>query len=286
MKSFCIKSNNPYIIDYLLKEFSEINLDTVYLSTSSFKIYENIIVHYVGDNVPTFCNYLCDILTRCIMFFYEKKLLKNIINYNYFYFNDIEKQKILDNCITLFNEQDTYKEKYNSIYNAVHSYTLEHHSIVLNGFVNFRLYEYHNILDYNADLSVSNFLIEREYYEFIDILQLYVNSKQSKTDVIHLVYSNKESVLLDSKKDIIPIDSDLLNAKYLSDISFSANDYCLNTLLNLLPNKLNIHLINGIEDEFITTLKLIFDSRVTICTDCDICHVYRLTSISVSKDNL
>jgi hypothetical protein len=134
-------------------------------------------------------------------------------------------------------------------------------------------------LDYATSLSVSNFLIEREYYEFIDLLQLYITSKQSKTDVVHLVYTNKESILLDEKKDIIPIDYELLDAKYLSDISFSTNDYCLNTLLNLLPNKLYIHLITGAEDEFITTLKLIFDTRVTICTDCDICRVYRLTSV-------
>lgn len=133
-------------------------------------------------------------------------------------------------------------------------------------------------------MAVNNFLIEREYYEFIDILHLYVNSKESQIDLIHLVYTSKESILLDKNKDLIPIDTSLLNATYLSDISFSSNDYCLNTLLNLLPGKLCIHLINGYEDEFITTLKLIFDSRVSICTDCDICHVYRLTNHVASKE--
>lgn len=113
---------------------------------------------------------------------------------------------------------------------------------------------------------------------------MYVNSKQSQIDVVHLVYTNKESILLDKNKDLIPIDTNLLNATYLSDISFSSNDYCLNTLLNILPDKLYIHLISGFEDEFITTLKLIFDSRVNICSDCDICHVYRLTSNVASKE--
>lgn len=278
MKSICIKSNNKYIIDYLLKEFSKIDLESIYLSNHTFKIYENVIIHYTGDDVDTFHAYLCDILTKCIIFFYERKLVRNLIEYNYFYFNDIEKQKILDNCMDLFNEMDTYEEKYHAIYSSLDSYLLEHHSLVLTGFVNFRLKNYRDILDYNTDLSVSNFLIEREYHEFIDILHLYVNSKESKMDIVHLVYSNKDSVLLDCNKDLIPIDNSLLDAKYLSDISFSSNDYCLNTLLNILPKKLHIHLVNGYEDEFITTLKLIFDSRVSICTDCDICHVYRLTN--------
>lgn len=286
MKSICIKSNNKYIIDYLLKEFSKIDLETIYLSTNTFKIYDNIIIHYIGDNMNSFHTCLCDILTKCIIFFYEKKLVKNLIEYNYFYFNDIEKQQILDSCTDLFDEIDTYQEKYSAIFSSLDSYLLEHNSLVLTGFVNFRLKDYRNILDYNTDLSVSNFLIEREYHEFIDLLHLYVNSKESQIDTVHLVYSNKDSILLDANRDLIPIDTSLLNAKYLSDISFSSNDYCLNTLLNILPNKLYIHLINEYEDEFITTLKLIFDSRIFVCTDCDICHVYRLTNNVVSKDNL
>jgi len=35
-----------------------------------------------------------------------------------------------------------------------------------------------------------------------------------------------------------------------------------------------IHLID-IEDEFINTLKLIFDNRVCICKDCNICTIYK-----------
>ena len=281
MKSVCIKSNNKYIIDYLLKEFSNTNVETVYLSNHTFKIYDNVIIHYVGNNIDTFHSYLCDILTKCIIFFYERKLVRSLIEYNYFYFNDIEKQKILDTCIDLLNEMDSYEEKYTTIFSSLDSYLVEHHSIILGGFVNFRLKSYRNMLEDIIDLSVSNFLIEREYHEFIDILHLYVNSKESGIDTVHLVYTDKESLLLDGNKDLIPIDTNLLDAKYLSDISFSSNDYCLNTLLNILPQKLHIHLVNECEDEFITTLKLIFDSRVSICTDCDICHVYRLTNNAI-----
>ena len=56
------------------------------------------------------------------------------------------------------------------------------------------------------------------------------------------------------------------------------------TLLNILPKKLTIHLISNYEDEFINTLRLIFENRVSICSDCDICRVYRLTSNVALKD--
>lgn len=161
----------------------------------------------------------------------------------------------------------------------------EHHSLVLNGFVNFRLKDYKEILDYNVDICVSNFLIEKEYYEFINLLHLYVNSKESSTNILHLIYVNKESILIDDNKNIVSTEDHIFDAKYLSDISFSSNDYCLNTLLNLLPERLNIHLIDNYEDEFINTLKLIFENRVHICNDCDICRVYRLTNNVVTTNN-
>lgn len=279
MKSICIKSNNKYIIDYLLKEFSDIDLENIYLSNNHFKIYDNVIIHYLGNNINKFYETFCDKMTKCIIFFYEKSITKSVISYNYFYFSDIEQKQILDNCMDLFEfDEVVYKDKYQTIYNSVHSYIEENHSIVLNGFVNFRLKDYKKILDYNIDLCVSNFLIEKEYYEFINLLHLYVNSKESLIETLHLVYINKESILLDNNKNIIDINDNIFDAKYLSDISFSSNDYCLNTLLNLLPNKLNIHLADNYEDEFITTLKLIFENRVSICNDCDICRVYRLTN--------
>ena len=76
-------------------------------------------------------------------------------------------------------------------------------------------------------------------------------------------------------KNIIKFNPHSLNSKYLSDISFSSNDYALNTLLTLLPKKLYIHIIDN-EDDFINTLKLIFNSKVFICTDCDLCNLYKL----------
>ena len=285
MKSICIKCNNNSILSYLLENLSDLDSEDISFSTNTFKIYKNIIIHYTGLNTSLFISTLSHILTKCIISFYEKNTIKSIINYNYFYFNDIERHQILENCYDLLNsDENIYNDKYSKIHSALYLYILEHHSILLSGFVNFRLYEYKTFLDNNIDLFISNYLVEREYYEFIELLQLYVNSRPSNSDCVHLIYINKESILVDGNKNIIPNSTDLCDAKYLSDISFSSNDFCLNTLLNLLPQKLIIHLINVDEDEYINTLKLIFGSKISICTDCDICGVYRLTNNKLIKE--
>ena len=80
---------------------------------------------------------------------------------------------------------------------------------------------------------------------------------------------------MDSSRNIISLSDNIFNAKYLSDISFSSNDYALNSLLTLLPKRIELHVI-GYEDEFINTLKLIFGNRIFICRDCNICRTYKI----------
>lgn len=277
MKTLCIKINNKKIINYLLDSYTHIDSEYLYVSNNSFKNYENIIVHYTGTDEKFFYDKFCKILTNCILFFYEDKLLKSLIDFNYFYFNDIEKKQILNICSTfLENDEENELICKNNIYNSIYNYINENKSIVLDGFVTFRLKNYMKILDNIVDDSVNKFLIEREYTEFIQILKLYVNSSESHISTIHLIYMNSETILIDDNKNIISTDDNIFKAKYLSDISFSSNDYALNTLLNLIPKKIIVHLVDNYCDEFINTLKLIFENRVFICTDCNICKLYKL----------
>lgn len=56
--------------------------------------------------------------------------------------------------------------------------------------------------------------------EFVSLLRLYINSQTSNCKLVHLIYSNETSVLLDEDKNIINTDNDFFKAKYLSDITF------------------------------------------------------------------
>ena len=251
LKSFCIKTNN----NYLLNEFENVELQNLYVSKLKFKLYSNFIVHYKGKDLDSFYSIFSNILSSAILKFYEKDIIKHIINCNYFYFSDIDQRKILE----IVN---------NYLYNGdLDEVYIRKDSIMI------------SCIDYIVDLAVNKFVIEREYAEFIDLLKCYINSKDCGTSLVHLIYQNQESTLLDEFKSIISLDDSVLDSKYVSDISFSSNDYTLNSLLTLLPRKIYIHIIDGTEDEFINTLKLIFDNRVFICNDCNICKAYKLEKI-------
>ena len=216
---------------------------------------------------------MANLLSYLIIDELEEDLLSSIIQQNYCYFDAPERKKILNYCFDLFSEDFTnyFDKKFTYINNKFYLYLKEHKSIVLTGFINFRLKEYFKILDDVVDEAVNSFIIEKEYFEFISLLKLYINSQSPKTNIVHLIYRKKDSLLLDENKNIIPLDDSVYQAKYLSDISFSQNDYILNTLLTILPKKIYLHLIDNNIDEFANTLLLIFEKKIEICSDCDIC---------------
>lgn len=273
MKSFCFKTNNTQILNYLLNRIREIDFENLIYSQNQFKIYKNITIHYMGNNNNKFYDFLTELIGEVVIEFYEEKMLKQLINYNYFYFDEYEKNKILENCMQLI-EPEMYNTKLLDNKN-IKEYVKENKAMILDGFVYFRLRAYLEYLDEVVDSGVNQFVIEKEYREFISLLRVYVESKVPEYNLLHLIYINGESILLDEKRNIVSVSENIYNAKYLSDISFSSNDFALNTLLCLLPRRIEIHLIDD-EDEFINTLKLIFEGRVTICKDCDICKTYKI----------
>ena len=274
MKSFCIKTNNREIIDYLLNKFDKIDFANISYIDRKFKIYMNFIVHYTGEELENFYKILCNIITETILEFYEINIIRRILSFNYFYFDEIERRKIGEICIESL-KNNKLKNRNKTIYSKVKKYVEKNKSMILDGFVTFRIKEYIEKIDELVDEGVNKYIIEKEYAEFISLLKMYVNSKDTETEEIHLIYTNGESILLDKNKDIITISNNNFNAKYLSDITFSSNDFALNALLSLLPKKINIHLITK-KDEFIDTLCLIFENRVYMCTDCNICRTYKI----------
>lgn len=281
MKSLCIKTNNNKIIDYLLKEFENLNTPDTYITIKNFNHFKNIILHCKNDNCSIFINSVSNILTKAIIYFFEKNLLYNSINLNYFYFNSFEKNKIIDNTIEFLNNSENAQIKYDFINNSLFSYLKDNHSLYLKSFIDFRLPKYLDFIDEKIDFAVNKFLVDKEYLEFINILRLYIKSESTSSNIehLHLIYKNKNSIIINDNKEIVSCNDNISKAKYISDISFSSNDLALNTLLNLLPQKITIHLIDGYTDEFINTLKLIFQDRVMICQDCDICKMYRYKKI-------
>lgn len=287
MRSLCIKTNNSDLITYLLNEFTNLDLDHIYFSENEFKLYKNVIIHYSGNDTSLFLSQIASVLSFLVIDEQEEDLLKRSILQNYFYFDASERNEILSICFDIMADDFSalFDKKFHLLYDAFYNFLSSHKAIVLNGFVNFRLKDYFSYLDDIVNEAVNRFVIEKEYMEFISLLKLYINSQGYGCDAVHVVFSSSESLLLDENKNLIVMKDDIFKAKYLSDITFSSNDYILNSLLTLLPKKIYVHLVEDTIDEFINTLQLVFEKRVYLCTDCNICRLYKKAKNSTISEH-
>lgn len=266
MKSLSIKTNNLDNIDYLLNELDNMYIEDAYFSCKNFKSYTNVIIHYTGNNDENFLSEIATLLSFLVIDNLEDDLLKNLIIKNYFYFDSLEIKKVLDICFEILYDSSEFSlnDRQLILFNSFYSYLLENRNIFLTGFINFRLKDYMTFLENIIDIAVNKFIIEREYLEFISLLKLYIKSNSNNSTIIHLMYSPNGITLLDENNNFIDITSIEFNTKYLSDISFSSNDYVLNALLTILPKKIFVHLGNYSPDEFINTLMLIFEDKIVL----------------------
>lgn len=286
MKSLCIKTNNSDSLQYLLNELTHLDLENVCFSCNQFKHYKNIIIHYTGNDNKLFLNKISTILSLLVIDEIEENFLKILLNKNYFYFDYTERNQILNLCFDI-NTNDfsaIFDKKFRTLFECFNSFLSNNKTLILHGFINFRINSYFKILDDIVSEAVNQFVVEKEYTEFISLLKLYIASQSSNCEIVHMIYSSSESILLDSNKEIISISNDNFKAKYLSDITFSSNDYTLNSLLTLLPKKIYIHLIDNNIDEFINTIQAIFENKTYICKDCSICSLYK-NSITAKSPN-
>lgn len=158
MKSICIKTNDNLQIEYLINEFEKFPI-IIYISNYRFKIYDNVIVHCKEDDIDRFYEEVSVVIKKCIEAFYEENIIKKIIKQNYFYLNRVEQDYIFNitqKVLQLPDNKIGYKNEV--LTKIIEEYIRENKSIVIEGFINFRMKKYREILDNIIEVSVFSYL--------------------------------------------------------------------------------------------------------------------------------
>lgn len=220
---------------------------------------------------------------------YEWRLINRIININYCYFNSMEKKKIIKQVDGVLNNEDKSFinnlfriRRRNIIIKSLLDYFRTSNRIILEGFVNFRLKDYVRDLEEVVEKAVDNFLMEREYKEFICLLKYFVDIQEPKFKVIHVNPTDDGKYMLfdERRKEI----SGSCIQELLDEVSegqISYDDLLVSSLITLAPKQIVIHRIDSFSNrELLDTIKNVFTGRVKTCKACSIC----VTCLSNSKN--
>ena len=159
MKSVCIKSVSCEKIEFLIEQFEKLHIN-ICMSNYRFKTYDNLIIHYLEQEyIDEFYEIVAIIIKETIEKFYENDFLKKNVEKNYFYLSSIERNYIFEiskKVLELPDEKIGYKNEI--LKNTIKNYLLENKKIVLEGFVNFRIKEYKELLEKIVEVSVFSYL--------------------------------------------------------------------------------------------------------------------------------
>jgi putative sporulation protein YtxC len=160
-------------------------------------------------------------------------------------------------------------QRKNRLFYHFYQYLSDHSSMNLDGFVQFRLSEYRQELKNVIEHAVDEFILDKEYQEFISLLRYFVGMQDPKMEIVHVNHTNNQFHLLDEfHQPIDPADLDWLD-KSSEELVFE--DMVVSTLINVSPEKIMLHTRDQ-EQTMINTLLQIFSDRIQLCSNCALCN--------------
>jgi putative sporulation protein YtxC len=227
-------------------------------------------------------HYVANALSDMIVEKWEQGLIRKIIKGTYYYFSRDEQETIArysgrnlagngaDDCSQVYKVNRKAQ-----VLHRLRDYLDSADELVLEGFVTFRLRDYIEEVEDAVDRAVDDFLMEREYREFVRLLKYFVDVQEPRMDHVHvLVRPGGAFRLVDD--DGSAIKSEYLEEFVVEMVESEVNyeDLLISALITLAPRSITVHAqVTDQWDESIETIKGVFGDRVKLCGGCSVCNV-------------
>lgn len=210
-----------------------------------------------------------------------QRKLAEIIQRDFGYFSAEERHKI-----ELVTERllQTGGLRWTKLRDTIEEFLAHNRHINADGFLRFRMRHLLPELGETVSEAVDEFLVAKEYTEFIRLLRYFVDIQQPKLPLVHLVLT------AEGRCNIFGVDGEPVRHQYLdgfsgdgdceSDVSYE--DLLISALITLAPARLILHGKNIQRgNELGDTIRNIFDGRLT---ECDVCELCRRTRSSATQE--
>ncbi|MEK3884168.1 putative sporulation protein YtxC [Paenibacillus sp. PL2-23] len=170
-----------------------------------------------------------------------------------------------------FHEADRTRRR-NKVADELEKHLLEDTVLNIGGFLAFRLLPYRNELTDIVEYALDEYVLDKQYQEFISLLKYFVQLQESKVPIVHLLHKggheftlyNESFQTLDPKPP-----ADRLVAEML-ETEMNIEDMVISSLISVSPKQITVHTRNP-DMQVIRTIETIFDGRVNVCVKCSSC---------------
>ncbi len=264
-------------IDYSITENERENTISFSIDTDYFNIYKDC---SVDEFINTFKQYCAIAIADYIVDGLEGKIVNKILQNNYSFVSKDEREFILQQFYKFIeNEYDdnAISSKVNRKAKILYKLMdfLEFNSTInIVGFIKFRLKNYFDDLNDILDRAIEEYVMEKEYKEFIKLLRYFVNIQEPKIELLNIIVDK------DGKYHLHDENFKVIDDKYIRELSddlednnLSRDDMLISSLITMAPKRIIIHYAKNIKNnEIIETIENIFQEKVIICNSFKICN--------------
>ena len=230
--------------------------------------------------------YISNLLFSVVIKEYKKKELFNYLLENYFFLKQGEIIEVEEQIMRVLKSEEKVKDeklfycmnKINSIIEKIKCCLEENDEINIKGFITFRMKELREDIECIVDKVVEEYMVEKEYKEFIKLLKYFVDIQESKLKRVNIYVQEGGGYLLTDE-----FDNDIFQEfmKELSEckIDNDANieDIIISGLITNAPQEVVLHKKeNAVNREFIDTIINVFGDRVYYCNGCAKCMATKI----------
>lgn len=160
-------------------------------------------------------------------------------------------------------ESLTGESRRQRIFRKIEQFLSEEGLINVDGFLRFRLQEYQRDLLIVINQCADDFLIEREYQDFINLLRYFVDIQPARFPEVHVMRKQRDMIVYDPEFKV-------LHREPVRDIE--GVDAIVSTLVTTAPKRVIVHVNQfSATDELVSTIHSIFEERVSLCLGCEHC---------------
>lgn len=208
----------------------------------------------------------------------EQKLISDMIKQRYKNYEQDEVLSIKQYCIEVLNSyshagmSDGRQLRKTMLATAFEKYLNEHELLNIDGFIHFRLPVYKIDLSDVVEFAVAEFIMDKQYQEFISLLQYFVYVQDRKVAEVHIIHKEgSDFIILDEKHQVIEKEQSNDFVVEMIDKDLNYEDMIISSLISISPEKVYIH-TRAKDLQVIKTIQHIFENRTVLCDDCALCH--------------
>ena len=237
----------------------------------------------LSDNsIKTFNLNVANMLYKIVIMEFCKKEMNDFLTETYFFLRYDEMKQIKPKIQEALLSEGAISgpsmvyciNRKNSIIDKITTCIEENNEINISGFLTFRTKELRMDLERIVDKIVEEYMVEKEYNEFIKLLRYFVEIQESKVDEVNiLIEKNGDYYLKDEKGNDLVGDMVMELPKVKFESKENTEELIISTMITTAPKKVIIHCAEHCKNkELLQTISKVFVDKVYYCDECEACE--------------